>query len=155
MTSLGRGDHEEDGKVSGEAGHVCIEVGQSSSRRAHLLFLTRFDAFQVTIVCPRSSLRPREIESKAQNCFTPLHRREGRTEGRTKEQTDTDTRSSALPPSARPPDRPIPSGRAALLAPVPAHALTSRGSLALTFKPHEDMDGERWRYALIGFWTLY
>ena len=119
--------------------------------RIFYVLLTRFDGFQVTTVCPRSSLRPREIESKAQNCFTPLHRREGRT----KEQTDTDTRSGALPPSARPPDRPIPSGRVALLAPVTAHALTSRGSLALTFKPHEDMDGERWRYALIGFWTSY
>ena len=85
MTPLRREDDEDEedggGEESGEARHVCGQSSRpiftskgASSRRGSMSFKSQLQPWCGLSVCPWSSLRPREIESKAQNCFTPLHR---------------------------------------------------------------------------------
>ena len=89
ITPLRREDDEDEedgrgcGKKSGEARHVCSRVGHFSRRRSlHLLFSSWFSSHNFSLIRPPwSSLRPREIESKAQNRFTPPKRTDGRANG--------------------------------------------------------------------------
>ena len=107
------------------------------------IFTSWFSSHNFSLIrTPWSSLRPREIESKAQNRFTPPKRTDGRANGHSLARSPARHHTCSFEP-------PIWAG--CVPAPGPAHALASDRS-SLIFMPHGNMSGERRRRCdLIGF----